>query len=140
MKKSEIQKIRIDIHSNKQSALSILMDKQGMIKRQGNGVLPIEKAEIIASTDGTMFSQIVALVDENIMPFASLYDHPNKQGIPLTISVVFMKSENDVKAFEFRLGSETTDVGDLFPFFDQFIAQAVKITQHCYDTEKSRKI
>ena len=136
MKKTDIQKVRIDIHSNGESALCLLMDKGGMIKRQGNGVIPIEKADVVANTDGKIFSQVIDLVDENIMPFADVYDHPNKQGIPLTISVVFMKSENEVKAFEFRLGSETKDVGDLFPFFDQFIAQTVKITQQWYDNER----
>ena len=136
MKQSAIQKIRIDIQSNSESALSLLMDKQGMIKRQGNGMLPIDKTEVVASTDGKLFSQVISLIDENIMPFADVYDHPNKQGIPLVISVVFMQSKNKVKAFEFRLGSETQDVGDLFPFFDQFIAQTVKITQDWYDTAR----
>ena len=136
MIKSVIQKIRVDIQSDGESALSLLMDKDGMIKRQGNGVLPIDKTEVVAKTEGELFSQVISLVDENIMPFADVYDHPNKQGIPLIISVVFMQSEDEVKAFEFRLGSETKDVGDLFPFFDQFIAQTVKITQKWYDNER----
>ncbi|HIO93368.1 MAG TPA: hypothetical protein EYG68_11075 [Leucothrix mucor] len=135
MKKSDIQKIRIDIRSDNKSALSLLMDKQGMIKRQGNGVLPIIETEVIATTTGDFFTQLVALVDENIMPFADVYDHPNKLGTLLTISTVFMGKNDTVKAFEFRLGTETKDVGDLFPFFDHFIAQAIHITQEWYEIE-----
>ena len=135
MKTSDIKKIRIDIHSDDVSALSLLIDDQNNIKRQGNGALPIKKEEVVGKTTSNAFTQILALVDENVMPYANLYDHPNKLGIPLTVSVAFMSQEDDITAFEFRLGTETPDVGELFPYFDHFIAQAVSITQAWYDQE-----
>ena len=138
MKKSDIKKIRLDIHSDATSALSLLMDNTGMIKRQGNGVLPIETTEAEGNAGTALFAQLVALVDENAMPYANLYDHPNKLGTPLTVSAAFMDADDTVKAFEFRLGTETSDVGDLFPFFDFFIAQAIQMTQPWYDEEISR--
>lgn len=139
MKKTDIQRIRLDILSDEKSALSILIDKDGMLKRQGNGVLPIDETEITGNVGEEYFANIVELVDEGVMPFANLYDHPNKLGTPLTVSVAFMGANNDVKAFEFRLGTETADVGDLFPFFDRFIAQVVHMTQPWYDQEKAHQ-
>lgn len=139
MKKTDIQRIRIDILSDSKSALSILMDKEGMLKRQGNGVLPIDETEVMGNVGKDYFSNIVELIDEGVMPFANLYDHPNKIGIPLTVSAAFMDANDQVKSFEFRLGTETTDVGDLFPFFDRFIAQVVHMTQPWYDQEKAHQ-
>ncbi|CAA6820512.1 MAG: Unknown protein [uncultured Thiotrichaceae bacterium] len=139
MKKTDIQRIRLDILSDKKSALSILMDKDGMLKRQGNGSLPIDETEIIGHVDAEYFANIVELVDEDVMPFANLYDHPNKAGTPLTVSAAFMDTHDGVKRFEFRLGTETTDIGDLFPFFDRFISQVVHMTQAWYDQEKARQ-
>lgn len=138
MKKSDINKIRIDIHSDEVSALSLLIDNQGNIKRQGNGTLPIKEEEVVGKTTSDVFANVLALVDEQVMPYANLYDHPNKAGTPLTVSVAFMSHEDDIKAFEFRLGTETPDVGELFPFFDNFIAQAISITQLWYDEEVSK--
>lgn len=139
MKKADIQRIRLDILSDDKSALSILMDKEGMLKRQGNGSLPIDETEVTGNVGKEYFANIIELIDEGVMPFANLYDHPNKVGTPLTISAAFMSAYDDVRGFEFRLGTETTDVGDLFPFFDQFISQVVHMTQPWYDQEKAHQ-
>lgn len=139
MNKTDIHRIRLDILSDDKSALSILIDKNGMLKRQGNGALPIDEAEVTGNVGDEYFSNIVELVDEGVMPFANLYDHPNKAGTPLTVSVAFMGENDEVKAFEFRLGTETTDVGDLFPFFDRFIHQVVHMTQPWYEQEKAHQ-
>ena len=137
MNKTEIQKIRIDIISNEQSALSILMDREGRISRQGSGVLPADESEVISENDGSIFSALVDAIDEKVFEHAGLYDHPNKEGLPITYSVAFLGKEPEIAAFEFRLGTETEDVGDLMPYFDQFISKAVMSTNHWYKAEKA---
>ncbi|NOR52188.1 MAG: hypothetical protein GQ470_06165 [Gammaproteobacteria bacterium] len=138
MNKTTIQKIRIDIISNDQSALSMLMDREGRISRQGSGALPADGFEVMSENDGSIFSALVDAIDEKVFEHAGVYDHPNKVGQPIVYSVAFLGEEPEVAAFEFRLGTETEDVGDLMPYFDQFISRAVMATNHWYEAEKAQ--
>ncbi|MCW8888639.1 MAG: hypothetical protein OQK25_06210 [Gammaproteobacteria bacterium] len=139
MKKQDIQRLRIDIISNDESALSILMDREGRISRQGNGVLPSDGFEVMSENDGSIFSALIDAIDEKVFEHAGLYDHPNKVGQPITYSVAFLEEgdEKEVTAFEFRLGTETENVGELLPYFDQFISKAVLATNNWYEREKA---
>lgn len=136
MLKADIEKFRIDLLSNEQSALSLLICRDGTLGRQGNGVLPADTASVMGKSDGQIFSTLISLLDEQVLPYADVYDHPNKAGIPITCSVVFQGKETEVAIFEFRFGSETPDVGELLPYFDSFIAQAVALTDSWYEYEK----
>ncbi len=136
MKKSDIQKVRIDIVSEGQSALSMLMDREGRISRQGSGVLPVDGFAVESSNDGSIFAALINALDEQVFEHAGLYDHPNKAGVPITYSIAFLGEGDQVAAFEFRLGTETGDVGQLLPYFDQFISKAVMGTNAWYEAEK----
>lgn len=138
MKKQDIQKIRIDIVSGDTSALSMLICRDGTLGRQGSGKLPADEASVFGSSDGTIFNSLVAMLDERVFPHADVYDHPHKIGIPITYSVAFLGRGQDTAIFEFRFGSETPDVGELLPYFDGFISQAVALTNDWYVEEKSR--
>ncbi|MEN8169808.1 MAG: hypothetical protein ABFS08_06260 [Pseudomonadota bacterium] len=138
MNKSQIQKIRIDIISNEQSVLFMLLDRDGRISRQGSGVLPADEFAVMSENDGSIFSALVDALDEKVLAHAGVYDHPNKAGTPITYSVVFLGEEPDVAVFEFRVGTETKDVGELLPYFDQFISRTVMATNQWYEAEKSR--
>lgn len=139
MNKSDIQKFRIDIVSNEVSALSMLIGRDGTLGRQGNGMLPPDTIAVMGQTDGKVFNTLIDLLDEKVFPHADVYDHPHKLGIPLTVSVVFMgKDEKDIAIFEFSFGSETPDVGELLPYFDMFIGQAIALTDAWYAEEKAR--
>jgi hypothetical protein len=137
MKKAEIQKIRIDIVSNEQSALSMLMDRDGRIMRQGSGKLPADPFSVESKNDGSIFAALVDALDEQVFDHAGVYDHPDKSGVPIIYSVAFLGKEPNVAAFEFRLGTETKDVGELLPYIDQFISKAVMGTDAWYEAEKS---
>jgi hypothetical protein len=137
MNKAEIQKFRIDIVSDQESALSMLLSRDGMISRQGNGMLPADKTSVQGASDGTAFSTLIGLLDERVFPHADVYDHPHKVGVQITYSIAFLDKLEKAAVFEFRFGSETTDVGELLPFFDGFIAQAVALTNDWYAKEKS---
>jgi hypothetical protein len=138
MKKSEIQKIRIDIISNEQSALFMLMEREGRISRQGSGVLPADEFAVESKNDGSIFAALVDALDEQVFAHAGVYDHPNKAGVPITYSIAFLgENTEDVAAFEFRLGTETPDVGELLPYIDQFISKAVIGTNAWYEAEKA---
>lgn len=138
MKKQDIQKFRIDIVSGGVSALSMMLGRDGTLGRQGNGTLPADKESVLGSSDGTIFNSLVEMLDDRIFPHADVYDHPNKIGVPITYSIVFLGHGNETAIFEFRFGSETSDVGELLPFFDGFIAQAVALTNDWYAEEKSK--
>lgn len=137
MNKSQIQKIRIDIVSNEQSALSMLMDREGRIMRQGSGVSPADPFSVESKNDGSIFAALVDALDEQVFAHTGVYDHPDKSGVPITYSIAFLGEETDVAVFEFRLGTETKDVGELLPYLDQFISKAVMGTNAWYEAEKS---
>jgi hypothetical protein len=138
MKKTDIQKIRIDILSSSVSALSLMLGHDGTIARQGNGTLPADAASVQGSSDGTIFSNLIGMLDERVFPHADVYDHPNKIGVPITYSIAFLDCHEETAVFEFRFGSETPDVGELLPYFDGFIAQAVALSNAWYAEEKSK--
>lgn len=138
MNKNTIQKIRIDIISNDQSALSILMDNEGRISRQGSGILPADEFEVMSGNDGSIFSALIDAIDEKVFEHSGLYDHPDKAGQPITYSVAFLGEEPEISAFEFRLGTETKEVGELLPYFDQFISKAVMATNQWYEAEQAK--
>jgi len=138
MKKQDIQKFRIDIISGDTSALSLMIGRDGTLGRQGNGKLPADDVSVLGSNDGSIYDALVAMLDEKIFPHADVYDHPHKIGLPITYSIVFLGRGQDAAIFEFRFGSETTDVGELLPYFDWFISQAIALTNEWYAEEKSK--
>jgi len=136
MKKTDIQKFRIDIISGSESALSMMLGRDGTIGRQGSGKLPADKVSVLGSSDGSIFSSLIDMLDERVFPHADVYDHPHKIGVPITYSIVFLGHGQEPAIFEFRFGSKTHDVGELLPFFDSFISQAVALTDAWYAEEK----
>lgn len=140
MKKTDIQKFRIDIISGSASALSMMVCRDGTLGRQGSGKLPADEASVLGSSDGSIFSSLIDMLDETVFAHADVYDHPNKIGIPVTYSVVFLGRDLDTAVFEFRFGSETRDVGELLPFFDGFISQAVALSNNWYTQKKLQRV
>lgn len=138
MKKTDIQKFRIDVASGNASALSMMVCRDGTLGRQGSGKLPADEASVLGSSDGSIFGSLIGMLDERVFDHADVYDHPRKLGLPLIYSIVFLGRDQDTAVFEFRLGSETRDVGDLLPFFDSFISQAVALTDDWYAEGKSK--
>ncbi|HEY9148902.1 MAG TPA: hypothetical protein VIQ22_07805 [Gammaproteobacteria bacterium] len=139
MKKTEIQKFRIDIVCDDKSALSLLMDSEGRVSRQGSGAMPAEDFSVMSVGDGSIYAALIDALDERVFDHAGVYDHPDKSGLPITYSVAFLgSSPEEVALFEFRLGTETADVGELLPYFDQFISKADMATDEWYRAEKAR--
>lgn len=138
MKKNDIQKLRIDIVCDDKSALSLLMDREGRVSRQGSGSMPADEFSVMSEGDGSIFSALVDALDDQVFEHAGVYDHPDKAGLPITYSIAFLGEEPDVAVFEFRLGTETKDVGDLLPYFDQLISNAVMATNEWYKAEKGK--
>jgi len=139
MKKTDIQKLRIDIVCDNKSALSMLMDCDGRVSRQGSGTMPADDFSVMSQGDGSIFSALVDMLDDEVFGHAGVYDHPDKAGLPITYSVAFLgKEQDDVAVFEFRLGTETKEVGELLPYFDQFISKAVMATNEWFAAEKAR--
>lgn len=140
MKKDEIEKIRIDVMSGEVSALYMLLDQEGMISRQGTGQLPADEFSVTSESDGSVFKQLIEVLDDRAFEHAGVYDHPDKQGLPVTVSVAFLDSQGQSNFFEFRFGTKNEDVGELLPFFDKYISHAIALTDHWYYQEKEKHL
>lgn len=134
--KADIEKIRLKITSGEQSLLDMNISKDGMLARQGNGQFPVASVSVVGQTPDDLFEELVDSLADNVFEYANVYDHPDKSGIPITYSVVFIGAKPKIKVFEFRVGSETKDVGKLLPYFDNFIVNAVKKTEAWYNENK----
>lgn len=131
--KADIEQIRIDIESEGQSALSMLIHKDGTLNRQGNGSLPPVKVAAIGMTDGSVFRKLLDSVNENIFDHAGIYDHPNKLGQQIKYTLAFVGEKPKIKVIEFRVGLENQDVGDLLPYVDKLINAAALLTNEWYE-------
>ena len=131
--KADIEQIRIDIESEGQSALSMLIHKDGTLNRQGNGSLPPVKVAAIGMTDGAVFHKLLELLDERVFAHAGVYDMPEKTGTPIRYSLVFLGEKPKVKVFEFRVGLQNKEVGELLPYVDAFINNAAALTNDWYE-------
>lgn len=136
--KSDVEQIRINITSGEDSLLDMKLTKDGMIGRQGSGQFPAEKTAVVGQTNGEIFNALVESLSEDVFAYANVYDHPDKSGIPITYSVVFLGKKPKIRAFEFRVGSETQNVGKLLPYFDSFIMNAVNKTEEWYSESKEK--
>lgn len=138
MQKSEISKVRLDIVCDGESLLSILMERGGRISRQGSGEMPADPFAVQGDNDGSIFEGLINALDERVFEHAGVYDHPDKAGVPITYSVAFLGAQPDeVAPFEFRLGTETADVGELLPYFVQIISKAEMATSDWYAAERA---
>jgi hypothetical protein len=136
--KKDIDHILISIKSNDESLLNIKISKDGFIGRQGNGEFPVIKTSVIAQSNGEVFNTLIESLNEEVFKLANIYDHPDKSGIPITYSVIFVGQKPNAKTFEFRVGTETKNVGDLLPYFGKFIARSVKLTDEIYSHPKEK--
>lgn len=136
MKISEIEKIRIDIQSEGVSALSLMISRIGEMMRQGSGNFPADEFVADGSIDPNIFLQLIEDLDENVFHHASVYDHPEKTGQPITYSIAFLDNNENTLIFEFRFGTETENVGELLPYFESFISRALLLTNDWYQLEK----
>ena len=101
--------------------------------------MPVDDFSVMSEGDGSIFAALVDNLDERVFEHAGVYDHPDKSGLPITYSVAFLgDNTEDVAVFEFRLGTETRDVGELLPYFDQLISKAVMATNGWYAREKEK--
>jgi len=132
MVREEIIKIRIDIYSEQQHALSLMLASDGSIVRQGTANLPVEEAIFDGRIDKQVFNRLIDELDNELFAYASVYDHPDKSGTAVVYSVAFLDKHEEECFFEFRFGTETADLGDLLPYFDHIISQAVHMTDDWY--------
>jgi len=132
MIREDISKIRIDIYSEQQHALSLMLASDGGIVRQGTANLPIETAIFDGQVDVQIFSSLIAELDNELFVHASVYDHPDKAGTSVVYSIAFLDKQGEECFFEFRFATQTGELGDLLPFFDHFISRAVQLSDAWY--------
>ncbi|MDH5391919.1 MAG: hypothetical protein OEY11_01910 [Gammaproteobacteria bacterium] len=139
MQVSDIEKIRIDIQSEGNSALSLMISRIGDMMRQGNGNFPANEFVACSDIDPNIFLQLIEGMDNDIFNFATVYDHPDKSGLPITYSIAFQGKDEKTLIFEFRFGTETKDTGELLPYFEGFISKALLLTNDWYALEEKEE-
>ena len=139
MKVSDIEKIRIDIQSEGNSSLSLMISRIGEMMRQGNGNFPANEYIACSDIDPNIFLQLIDGLDDEIFNHAQVYDHPDKSGQAITYSIAFQDKNEEHRLFEFRFGTETTNTGELLPYFENFISKAILLTQDWYELEENEE-
>ena len=139
MKISDIEKIRIDIQSEGNSSLSLMISRIGDMMRQGNGNFPANDYVACSDIDPNIFLQLIEDLDEEVFQHAKVYDHTDKSGQPITYSIAFQDKDENNQIFEFRFGTETANTGELLPYFESFISKAIMLTQDWYELEEKEE-
>lgn len=127
--RNDIEQIRIDIECSGESALSMMLHRDGTLGRSGNGSLPRDGITCLGVSDGIAFRTLVDSLDEQVFPHAGAYDMKEKRGKPVTYAIGFLGKGGPIAVFEFRMGLENRDAGNLVSYFDGFIKQAVALTE-----------
>ena len=143
MNRNEIEEIRIEIEADGENVLSMQLCRDGTLGRRGSGQIPALPVVLLGMSDGNSFLQLVEGLDERVFAHAGVYDLPNKEGIPVIYTVVFLggsASQRSVLAgFRFITGSESRVSNSLLPYFDRFAAQAVALTEQWYQDGLARE-
>jgi hypothetical protein len=139
MKKTDIQKISIELTVSGKPIFRFLADKDGSLSRQGDGIPGVDMGPAaVGKTDGSIFSKLVEKMDEATLEKegVSVIDVPDKTGEPLTYNVVFMGEKPHLAAFECNLGTQTQHPTDAFLYFDDIVGQAKSLTEEWYTKVK----
>jgi hypothetical protein len=136
MKKEEVLEIRIEMTINMQTALFIVLGKDGSLARQGNGNREILKERYLSESDESLFIKLMETIEEDLFDHFGVYDMPEKDGDPCRLSVVF-KNEKEVKGFEFYYGYKSKHG----PHVDvlKLVEEAVNLTEGWYQEVRKGK-
>lgn len=129
MNKAEIQQIRIDIECGGETALSMVLYRDGTLGRSGNGSLPRDGITCLGMSDGSAFSTLIDSLNEGVFPHVGTHEIKDKKGTPVRYAIGFLGTGDRLLAgFEFRMGLDNRDAGNLVAYFDGFIQHAVALT------------
>ena len=131
VRKGEIFGISVHVLTAGQSALTLIINKDGSLHRQGNGAIPPLNVTVLGMTDGSYFREAIDRLDERLLDLGGVYDHPDKSGVPVEYEIAFA-GERGVRTFRFSLGTMTRSVGDVFPRLDAFVSKLVEMTDEWY--------
>lgn len=134
MEKSQIEIIRIDIASQGQSALSMLLHQDGTINRQGNGDLPPIKVAAMGMSDGSAFKHLINLIpeDDSLLDESLEYKHPHLKGQPIEYKITFTGQKPLMRQYNLYFGSENNEVHLIVKYFDNFVIHAKQLTDAMY--------
>lgn len=141
--KEDITQIRIDIESDGESLLSMLIHKDGTLNRQGNGSLPVVKIAAMGVTDGGIFRKLINLLESKLLEHAGVYDQSEKTGRFVIYRIVFLGERPKLRVIEFRVGSEGTEPGVILKYVIGYMQAAIQWTDNWYkkalpsDTQKN---
>ena len=78
VRKGEIFGISVHVLTAGQSALTLIINKDGSLHRQGNGAIPPLNVTVLGMTDGSYFREAIDRLDERLLDLGGVYDHPDK--------------------------------------------------------------
>lgn len=139
MNKNDIDHIEIAIECGGESALSMMLHRDGTTGRSGSGSLPSTDTAVLGIIDQQIFKELIDSLHDGVFPHAGTYEIKNKIGTPVMYRIIFLQKEETLAHFEFRFGLKNEDVGNLVSYFDGFIQHAVTLTNEWYHKTLEKK-
>ena len=139
MNKDDIDQIRIEIECGGESALSMMLHRDGTVGRSGNGSLPRDGIAVLGVIDNQAFNILLDSLDERVFQHTGGYELKNIIGTPVMYGIAFLQKDNPLATFEFRMGLDNQDAGGLVAYFDGFIQHAVALTNEWHQKALAQK-
>ncbi len=107
----------------------MMLHRDGTLGRSGNGSLPRDGIACLGMSDGSAFRTLIDALNEGVFPHAGAYELKGKKGTAIRYAIGFLGAGNQLLAgFDFRMGLDNRDAGNLVAYFDCFIQHAVALT------------
>jgi hypothetical protein len=137
--KNDINEIFMQVDYGDQIALLIYLNQDGTINRKGSGNIPESKIVAMGISDTSIFKELLDKFDERAFDSAGSFNIKNKKGITKQYTLRFSGNNKSI-LFNFLLGSENNEGVNLVPYIDNYLIEAVKLTDKWYyETLKNQK-
>lgn len=137
MTKNEVEQIIITGKADGKEFLQILLHRDGTLNREGTDIdSNDDESMVIGMSDGSAFQELLESLDESLLAdenMNSVYDYPDKTGTLLEYTIVFLGEKPKIIVYKFNLATHTKEVGEVFPYFYNFISRAVALTEKWYN-------
>ncbi len=128
--KDEIEQIKIEVEADGRNTLWLAIRKDGGVQRQSYE--NPSNIEVAGIADPLIFQQLIDELEDAILDQDGVYNHPQKLGREMRYSLTFIAADDRIKLFEFHVGDENTDVGELMPYVNDYIQKAMQLTDDWY--------
>lgn len=120
--------VSLDVAGN--TALFILLDRDGTMNRQGSGQVDTDEHDmVISSIPATALDHTLEPLTPEWLERDGVYQMPDPQGTPCELTLM-LSGDDEALTFAFHYGTESRGVP---PPFRTVVERAVQATQAAYD-------